>query len=639
MDEEIIQVNSSKCIGCNACVRACPADEVNYVTIHEDGKTLVSIHADQCIRCGMCVKACNHEARTFEDDLDRFLVDLKNKIPLTVIVAPAIKVAFGERWTAVLQWMRGQGNVKIYDVGFGADICTWAHIKLIKEGKVNHVISQPCAAITNYILKYRPKLVSHLSPVQSPMLCLAVYLRKYLHVQGNIAALSPCLAKKDEFIDTGLVDYNVTFLKLKEFIEKQNFALSTGSGSVFRFDDLTGQDGAYYPLPGGLKENLSLWDSSLYIVNSEGIPKVYEELKQYENQRESDLPDVFDVLSCEYGCNSGSAVGVEPNLFYAGCTMDKVKKQMPSLRVRRARMKKFDRRLKVSDFCRNYRSTYTPTSEPTSSQIKDIYEKMGKFTKEQQAFDCGACGYSSCYAMAKAIFHGNNVAASCMESKEFQLRQEKEKILTLNQEIHLLSTEIHSVFQLLHNSTERVFEEARTINVLNDGALDEIGHLREKIDNMAEQNQQIIQAIESISGCAKSYDSMTKAVQDIARQTNMLSLNASVEAARAGGEIGKGFAVVAQEVRMLAYKSNDTVSTSEDNGKQIQSAIEHVDKIIEQLGIAADNLISVSGHTVEKVQAASKSGIEINRAMEEILELSAQVNGLLQQTNEKLERL
>lgn len=631
-----IQVDESKCTGCNACVRVCPSSEVNYVTIRENGRTVAAIHEERCIKCGECVRACTHHARTFEDDTTLFFREIKKGPEIHVIVAPAVRTAFGSQWKAVLQWLRTQGNIKLYDVGFGADICTWAHIKLIKEGKAHHLISQPCAAITNYILKYRPKLMPHLSPVHSPMLCIAVYLRKYQHVEGKIAALSPCVAKKDEFDQTGLVAYNVTFQRLKEFLEKNHVSLPNGSD--FQFDGLAGQDGSYYPLPGGLKENLRIWDDSLYVVNSEGIHKVYEELKKYENKKSSVLPDVFDVLSCEYGCNSGPAVGVEPDLFDAGCTMDEVKKQMPSMRAKRARMKKFDRQFKVEDFCRTYQSSFKALPDPSGTQIGEIFTRMGKLTAEQRTFDCGACGYSSCNAMATAIFHGNNVTASCMETKEYQLRQEKEKITALNGEVRSLSAEIRSVFQLLHDQIELVRVETDNINTLNGYSLEEMDRLRTKVDDMAQQSRQIMLAMEDISGSVKNYATMTKAVQEISRQTNILSLNASVEAARAG-ETGKGFAVVAQEVRMLALKSNDTVSTSEENGKQIQEVIAHVDEIVGQLGVGTGNLIDVSNDTAKKVQATSMSGLAIGDSMKKILELAVQVNGLLEQTGEKLERL
>lgn len=637
MNDEVIKVDELKCTGCNACIRACPVDEVNYVKIQEDGKTLVTLHADKCIKCGECIRACTTHARSFSDDTAQFWNDLKSKTPLVLIVAPAIRTAFGSRWTNLLQWIRSQGNIKIFDVGLGADICTWAHIHLIKTGKASKIISQPCAALTNYILKFQPNLIPRLSPVHSPMLCLAVYLRKYLHIDGKIAALSPCIAKKDEFTQTGLVNYNVTFQGLRDYLEINHISWNA-DGSQFQFDGIAGQDGSYYPLPGGLKENLLLWNKDLHIINSEGINKVYEELRQYEKQKESDLPDVFDVLSCEYGCNSGPALGAEPNLFLANRAMDAVKKACPSPRVKRLQMKRFDRQLKVQDFCRAYQSLEIPHSQPSQSHIREIFARMGKATSEQQNFDCGACGYSSCRAMATAIFHGNNIVESCMEYQGFQVIQEKEKIMQLNNEILELSSRIRAVFHSLKNNIEQVRSETQSINTLNDGCLSEIGSLKEKIEEMSTQSKKIVQAMDAINSSAQSYNTMTKEVQSIAQQTNILSLNASVEAARAGAA-GKGFAVVAGEVRTLALKSNDTVSASEENGKHISNAIEHVNEIVRQLVDSAKILVDVSDSATTMVNNTSQSGLAISQAMDELLNLSHQVDTLLEQTGNKLSQI
>jgi len=51
------------------------------------------------------------------------------------------------------------------------------------------------------------------------MLCTAIYMKKYEGINDRIAALSPCIAKSDEFAATGYVDYNVTLKRLYGYIE------------------------------------------------------------------------------------------------------------------------------------------------------------------------------------------------------------------------------------------------------------------------------------------------------------------------------------------------------------------------------------------------------------------------------------
>lgn len=171
-----ITIDKDKCVGCNTCVRVCPTLEANTAQYDDDGKLIITVNEEKCIKCGACIKACDHNARAFKDDTEKFLEDLKKGEKINIIAAPAIKIAFDGNWRHALQWLRNNGVEKIYDASFGADICTWAHIKYIDENPEKRIISQPCAAITNYILRYKKNLIKNLSPIQSPMLCTAIYI-------------------------------------------------------------------------------------------------------------------------------------------------------------------------------------------------------------------------------------------------------------------------------------------------------------------------------------------------------------------------------------------------------------------------------------------------------------------------------
>ena len=190
---DLIIVKPEKCVGCNACVRACPAPEANITKILEDGRFITTVNNDRCIACGECVKACNHGARDFLDDTEAAMSRL-NQEKLIILATPAIKTVYPTQWKSILDYFRKKDCI-IYDVSYGADICSWAHLRAIEAKKVGNVITQPCAAIVKYIETYQPKLLTNLSPIHSPIMCMATYVRKYLRRTNPIAVLSPCIAK------------------------------------------------------------------------------------------------------------------------------------------------------------------------------------------------------------------------------------------------------------------------------------------------------------------------------------------------------------------------------------------------------------------------------------------------------------
>jgi len=418
---EIIIVKPDKCVGCNACVRTCPAPEANMTKMLEDGRFITTVNPDRCISCGECVKTCNHGARDYIDDTNQCMERLA-KEKLIILATPSIKTVFPTQWKGILDWFRKRGCI-IYDVSYGADICTWAHLRAIEQKKVGNVITQPCAAIVKYIEIYQPKLLQNLSPIHSPISCAVTYIKKYLKRTNPIAVLTPCIAKKTEFMETNLVEYNVTFKKLSEYFDKNGIRIPTNSIHDFEyeFDDHTqGQVGAVYPRPGGLRDNLWLHDPDINVTTSEGVHKVYPELDMYAEMPEFKHPEVFDVLSCEFGCNIGPASGSSQTVFDVMATMREIEKDSKKKRktgVFRGGddklFKKFDEELKLTDFMRSYRPS-TPTPVPTDAQLEPIFELMGKHTREDREYNCHACGYPSCRQMAIAVYRGLNTPDNCV---------------------------------------------------------------------------------------------------------------------------------------------------------------------------------------------------------------------------------
>lgn len=635
-----IYLDTDKCVGCNACVRACPVMDANVAKTDGEGRLIIHIDEEKCIKCGACIRACSHHARSFGDDIDAFIRDMKAGVEIVMIAAPSIKIAFDGNWRHALQWFRNQGIRKIYDVSYGADICTWAHLRYLQQHPDAKVISQPCAAVVNYVLKNKPELIPNLSPIQSPMLCLGIYLRKVLGYRGKIAAISPCIAKADEFHDTGIIDYNVTMEHLRDYFKENGVELpEIKVYSEFEFDGDIGLEGAIYPRPGGLMKNLQIHDPNMLVITSEGTERLYEDLDLYLKQKKSDLPRVFDVLSCKDGCNGGPATGVDYHCFAMNSIMYDVEQYAKDVR-RKAKTKKgrdlqfeeFDRKLHVGDYIRTYESHQKKSKQVTEADIERVYKLLGKETYQQKHFDCHACGFSTCRDMAIALAKGINEKENCHQYMMHTIREERRKVESVNQQVCTMNDELMNIFKELTGSIQDVRKEADQIRESGISTTGKMNVLTDHMNKLVELNEGIRKSAEHIGNSIESYNVMTQDVESIAGKINLLSLNAAIEAARAG-EAGRGFAVVASNIRELSDSSKASVASAKENGGEIRSAISEISDVIQRFNDTITEILESVQAAIADVDRTSENGRIIQQSMDAVTKMADDVKAVIQETS------
>ena len=635
-----IYLDSNKCVGCNACVRACPVIDANVARTDESGRLIIHIDEEKCIKCGACIRACSHHARTFGDDIDEFIKEMKAGQEIVLIAAPSIKIAFDGNWRHALQWFRNQGIKKIYDVSYGADICTWAHFRYLQQHPEAKVISQPCAAVVNYALKNKPELVPSLSPIHSPMLCLGIYLRKVLGYRGKIAAISPCIAKADEFHDTGIIDYNVTMEHLRDYFKENNVELpKVKVYSEFEFDGDIGLEGAIYPRPGGLMKNLQIHDPNMQIITSEGTERLYEDLNLYLEQKKSDLPTVFDVLSCKDGCNGGPATGVDYHCFAMNSIMydveqyaKDVRKKTKSRKGRDLQFEEFDKKLHLEDYIRSYEVRQKKSVQVTEADIERVYKLLGKETYQEKHFDCHACGFRTCRDMAIALAKGINEKENCHQYMMHSIRKERQKVESVNQQVCAMNEELMGIFRKLSSSIQDVRQEADKIRAAGLCTAEKMNILTEHMNKLVSLNDGIKDSADHISSSIESYNVMTQDVESIAGQINLLSLNAAIEAARAG-DAGRGFAVVASNIRQLSDSSKSSVASAKENGGAIRIAIKEISDVIKNFNETISEIMDSVQNAIADVNRTSENGRIIQQSMDIVAKMADDVKNVIQETS------
>jgi methyl-accepting chemotaxis protein len=200
-------------------------------------------------------------------------------------------------------------------------------------------------------------------------------------------------------------------------------------------------------------------------------------------------------------------------------------------------------------------------------------------------------------------------------------------------------TEMNStVLEVARNASQASEQSELTRSKANDGA--ELVNQVVKSINLVNKVAATLQGnMKELGGQAESIGGVMNVISDIADQTNLLALNAAIEAARAG-EAGRGFAVVADEVRKLAEK---TMSATQEVGANI-TAIQHSTRInINEVGEAAKaiteatNLANSSGQALTEIVnlATANSSVvtSIATAAEEQSATSEEINQSIEEIN------
>jgi len=249
-------------------------------------------------------------------------------------------------------------------------------------------------------------------------------------------------------------------------------------------------------------------------------------------------------------------------------------------------------------------------------EITHLGEHFNRFNGKLQ----GVVGQlqGTAHALAQSAGHVGDNAGQAHERSAQQSLQMDQVATAVN--------EVTYAVQDVAKNAEQAASEMRAAQEQVSHGQQAIHGSLEQIDRLSATIDQAVQVIRELAGHSNKIGGVLEVIRSIAEQTNLLALNAAIEAARAG-EQGRGFAVVADEVRLLAQRTAQSTA-------EIQTMIEHLQGQSEAAVRAIDTSSEASRQTVEQAREAGTSLDAISQVLNNLTALNASIaSATLQQSH------
>ena len=206
-----------------------------------------------------------------------------------------------------------------------------------------------------------------------------------------------------------------------------------------------------------------------------------------------------------------------------------------------------------------------------------------------------------------------SIAHDSSQNSSLKLEEQQHNISMVATAIHQMS---QATQEIANNATNTAINADETVAAGNIGQT-QVLKSQESIRTLATDIQEVANVINDLSKNADGINTILTTISGIAEQTNLLALNAAIEAARAG-EQGRGFAVVADEVRVLSQRTYSSI-------EEIQKMIESLQKITKDAVGKIQLSHTRANNSVEDVNQAKDSLDKIQQSVATINDRAAQI--------------
>ena len=380
-----LNFNSSNCRNCYKCLRECP---VKAISVIDDKAQIIE---DLCILCGHCANACRFNAKEVKDDREVVKKLLGSKKPIYVSLAPSFIASFDVKSFAAMEnALKKLGFFFVEETAVGAAAITDEYKKLLKSGKYKNLIASACPAIVRLISQYYPQALPCLAPVDSPMVAHAKQLKKKFGKSASVVFIGPCLAKKREAAESGVIDAALTFEELAAMFSENGVV-----PEAELMDTPQALRARYYPINRGIIKSFDGFVDGYEYLSVDGVNRSKNVLENID-----ELTGMFiEMHACEFSCINGPcSLNKNGGFFKATERVRSFTKQG---------MEKEAYPVPDGDFSHKYERVSSRYVVPPEYEIRRILEATGKFKPEDE-LNCGACGYPTCRDKAIAVY--NNMA-------------------------------------------------------------------------------------------------------------------------------------------------------------------------------------------------------------------------------------
>lgn len=388
-----LDFKDAKCKDCFKCLRECPVKAIRYEN-HQ-----AKIIEQRCILCGRCTLVCPQNAKQVHSELDDVLALLSSGRKVVASLAPSFVSSFDTQDLDVMkEALFALGFAEVEETAVGAKAVTEEYAKLLGTGEFKNFITSACPAVNRMISIYYPDALKYLAPVPSPMVAHARMLKKR-DPDAAIVFIGPCIAKKREAAESGIIDGVLTFEELSTVFAQKNIDLCKIEAK--RHAEGRELKARYYPIPRGIIKSFDSLPAGYEYVAVDGVERCAEVLDEIDT-----LSGLFLELNCcEYAC-----VGGPCRLHVKGGNIKS------NENVRKYAAKDMGAAPAVTeqvDLTEKHPRIILDDFVPSEKDIRAILAKTGKNSPEDE-LNCGACGYSTCREKAIAVLNGYADIEMCL---------------------------------------------------------------------------------------------------------------------------------------------------------------------------------------------------------------------------------